>query len=114
MDREYDRLITEELRELRQIDFSSKQGLTSAKTVLDREIDEVGTPERDDFDAKARARHYGEILRQRRRELAYDYCKKLQSKWPDSPTGNLRHSVGFLERDGHFYIMVGMELVVKI
>ena len=49
------RLTAEELQKLRQTDFSKKQGFVKAETVLGKEVGEVGTPEREEFDAKARA-----------------------------------------------------------
>ena len=63
------RLTAEELQKLRQTDFSKKQGFVKAETVLGKEVGEVGTPEREEFDAKARAWYYGEMLRERRKEL---------------------------------------------
>lgn len=60
------RLTAEELQKLRQTDFSKKQGFVKAETVLGKEVGEVGTPERAEFDAKARAWYYGEMLRERR------------------------------------------------
>lgn len=59
----------EELQKLRQMDFSKKPGSVKAETVLAKEIGEVGTPQRAEFDAKARAWYYGEMLRERRKEL---------------------------------------------
>ena len=64
------RLTAEELQKLRQTDFSKKPGFVKAETVLAKEVGEVGTPERAEFDAKARAWYYGEMLRERRKELA--------------------------------------------
>lgn len=63
------RLTSEELRKLRNMDFSQKPGFVMAETVLAREVGEADTPERADFDAKARAWYYGEVLRERRKEL---------------------------------------------
>ncbi len=63
------RLTTEELQKLRKTDFSTKPGFEKAETVLAREVGEVGSPEREEFDAKARAWYYGELLRERRKEL---------------------------------------------
>ena len=37
--------------------------------MLAKEVGETGTPEREEFDAKARAWYYGEVLRERRKEL---------------------------------------------
>lgn len=63
------RLTAAELRKLRNVDFSKKPGFVTAETFLAREVGEAGTPERADFDAKARAWYYGEVLRERRKEL---------------------------------------------
>lgn len=63
------RLTTEELQKLRQTDFSKKFGFVKASDVLAKEIGAIGTTEREEFDAKARAWYYGEILRERRKEL---------------------------------------------
>ncbi len=63
------RLTTEELHKLRKTDFSTKPGFEKAEAVLAREVSEPGTPEREEFDAKARAWYYGELLRERRKEL---------------------------------------------
>ena len=54
------RLTAVELQKLRQTDFTGKPGFVKA---------EVGTPQRAEFDAKARAWYYGEMLRERRKEL---------------------------------------------
>lgn len=40
-----------------------------AETVLAKEVVEVGTLQRAEFDVKTRAWYYGEILRERRKEL---------------------------------------------
>lgn len=63
------RLTTEELQKLRNTDFSKKPGYVKAETVLAREVGEIGSEERAEFDAKARAWYYGELLRKRRKEL---------------------------------------------
>jgi len=63
------RLTADELRKLRKTDFSKKPGFVKAETVLASEVGEIGSPQRDEFDAKARAWYYGEILRERRKEL---------------------------------------------
>lgn len=62
-------LTAEEIKKLREIDFSKKPGFVKAETVLAREAGELGSSEREDFDAKARAWYYGEILRDRRKEI---------------------------------------------
>lgn len=63
------RLTTEKLRKLRKMDFGKKPGFERAETMLVREVGETGSPEREEFDAKARAWYYGELLRERRKEL---------------------------------------------
>ena len=63
------RLTAEELQKLRRTDFSKKPGFERAGAVLAREVGEVGSSEREEFDAKARAWYYGELLRERRKEL---------------------------------------------
>lgn len=69
MSKTNNRLTAEELQRLRHTDFSKKPGFVAAETILSREIGEEGTPEREEFDAKARAWYYGELLRERRKEL---------------------------------------------
>lgn len=64
-----ERLTIEELQKLRNTDFSKKEGFVRAETIIAKEVGEKGSPERDEFDAKARAWYYGEILRKRRKEL---------------------------------------------
>jgi ribosome-binding protein aMBF1 (putative translation factor) len=63
------RLTAEELQKLRNMDFSKKPGYERAEDVLAREVGAPGSPEREEFDAKARAWYYGELLRERRKEL---------------------------------------------
>lgn len=64
-----DRLTAEELKKLRKTDFSKKPGFVNAETLLTREAGALGTPEREEFDTKARAWYYGEVLRDRRKEI---------------------------------------------
>lgn len=63
------RLTAEELQRLRKVDFSKQSGFVNADDVLAREVGAKGSPERAEFDAKARAWYYGEVLRERRKEL---------------------------------------------
>lgn len=63
------KLTTADLQRLRQIDFGEKAGFVDSETILSSEIGAPGSPEREDFDAKARAWYYGEILRDRRKEI---------------------------------------------
>lgn len=69
MTTKYDRLTEEELKKLRQIDFSKQSGFETAENMLAREVGEVGSQERADFNAKAMAWYYGEVLRNRRKAL---------------------------------------------
>lgn len=62
-------LTKEELDQLRKVDFSKKSGFVNAETVLTREVGEKGSKEREEFDAKARAWYYGEVLKDRRKEI---------------------------------------------
>lgn len=82
------RLTAEELQKLRQTDFSKKPGFVKAETVLAKEVGEVGTPERAEFDAKARAWYYGEMLRERRKELGM-----TQKELPSVSGGNAPTSI---------------------
>lgn len=59
----------EELKSIRTIDFSKEQGFEKASVVLEREVGAEGTPEREEFDAKARAWYFAEILRSKRKEI---------------------------------------------
>ena len=63
------RLTAEELKKLRQTDFGKKPGFETAETMLAREVGETGSPERAEFNAKALAWYYGEVLRDRRKAL---------------------------------------------
>lgn len=63
------RLTPEELQRLRKLDFSKQEGFVKAETMLSQEIGAIGSKEREEFNAKARAWYYGEVLRERRKEL---------------------------------------------
>ena len=63
------RLTPKELQKLRSTDFSKIPGFVKAETILAREIGAPGSKEREEFDVKARAWYYGELLRKRRKEL---------------------------------------------
>ncbi|MDR0955286.1 MAG: hypothetical protein LBM20_07925 [Rikenellaceae bacterium] len=54
MNNKENQLIAEELQKLRTIDFSQLPGYEKASDVLAREVGAPGTPEREEFDAKAR------------------------------------------------------------
>lgn len=64
-----ERLTSEELQRIRQIDFSNQVGFVYAESILSKSIGEKGSETRAAFDAKAKAWYYGEILRNRRKEL---------------------------------------------
>lgn len=63
------RLTAEEVKKLRQVDFAKTPGFETAETMLAREVGKAGSPERDEFNAKALAWYYGEVLRDRRKAL---------------------------------------------
>ncbi len=63
------RLTADEIARLRQLDISRQSGFVSAESVLSQQIGKKGSAEREDFDAKAKAWFYGELLRERRKEL---------------------------------------------
>lgn len=63
------KLTEEEIAKLRNMDFSKAEGFVNAEERLSKEVGELGSIERDAFNAKARAWYYGEVLRQRRKEL---------------------------------------------
>lgn len=65
----YPRLSKEQLEKLRKTDFSSVQGLTSAEDDLSATYGQRGSQSREEFDAKAKAWYYGELLRDRRKAL---------------------------------------------
>ena len=62
------RLSPDEIKRLRSEDFSANSGFVKAESVLSAEAGEPGSAEREEFEAKARAWYYGEILRERRKE----------------------------------------------
>lgn len=63
------RFTKEELAKLRSIDFANQPGFVKAEDVLAPEIGAIGSEERKEFDAKAWAWYYGEVIRERRKEL---------------------------------------------
>ena len=69
MSTNYPRLSKEQLEKLRKTDFSQIQGLTSAEDELSAKYGTRGTQPREEFDAKAKAWYYGELLRDRRKAL---------------------------------------------
>ena len=68
MDTNSNRLTAEEIRKLREMNFCKEPGLVKAEAVLASEAGEPGSPERKDFDAKARAWYNGESLCDRNME----------------------------------------------
>ena len=63
------RLSQSEIAKLKTADFSKVEGFTAAEDVLSHEVGAKGSVEREKFDAKAKAWYYGEVLRDRRKEL---------------------------------------------
>ena len=63
------RLTENEIIKLRKVDISKQAGFVSAESVLSQQVGKKGSTKRDDFDAKAKAWFYGELLRERRKEL---------------------------------------------
>lgn len=63
------RLTKEQINKLRNIDLSKLDGLTSAEDLLTEKYGEPGTPSRTEFENKAKAWYYGEILRDRRKAI---------------------------------------------
>lgn len=69
MSTNYPRLTKEQIEKLRKTDFSQVPGLTTAEEELTAAYGAHGTKSREDFDAKAKAWYYGELLRDRRKSL---------------------------------------------
>lgn len=69
MSTNYPRLTKEQLAKFRDADFSAMPGLMSAESELNEKYGEPGTPSRIEFENKAKAWYYGEILRDRRKAL---------------------------------------------
>lgn len=65
----YPRLTKAQLEKLRNADFSTMPGVTSAEDDFAQKYGEPGSPTRQEFENKAKAWYYGEILRDRRKEL---------------------------------------------
>ena len=63
------RFSQEDLAKLRKINFANQPGFIRAEDILSPEIGAIGTEERKEFDAKAWAWYYGEVIRDRRKEL---------------------------------------------
>ena len=58
-----------EIEQLRSIDFAQQKGFVEAESVLLQTVGVEGSEERNEFNAKAQAWYYGEILKDRRKEL---------------------------------------------
>lgn len=56
-------------KKMTEFDINKLEGLHTASEVLDKKYGRKGTESREEFDGKARAWYYGEILRDRRKEL---------------------------------------------
>lgn len=69
MSTNYPRLSKEQLEKLSKTDFSKIPGLTAAEDDLSAKYGAPGTQSREEFDAKAKAWYYGELLRNRRKAL---------------------------------------------
>ena len=76
MDTNSNRLTAEEIRKLREMNFCKEPGFVKAEAVLASEAGEPGSPERKDFDAKARAWYNGESLCDRNME-----ARTCSPKW---------------------------------
>ena len=69
MSTKYPRLTKEQLEKLRTTDFSKAQNMTCAEDELTEKYGAPGSASRIDFENKAKAWYYGEILRERRKAL---------------------------------------------
>ena len=63
------RLTAEELKKIRQYDFSNDPHFGNVEELITNEYGAIGTQSRDDFEAKAKAWYYAEILKEKRKEL---------------------------------------------
>ena len=63
------KLNEEEIKRLRNIDFSNQTGFVDAESVLSQTIGKQGSEARETFNAKAQVWYYGEILKDRRKAL---------------------------------------------
>ena len=85
------RLTAEEVKKLRQVDFAKKPGFETAETMLAREVGETGSPERAEFNAKALAWYYGEVLRDRRKALGITQKELAERVGRDRSPGERRN-----------------------
>lgn len=63
------RLSKDELKRLRNIDFTKVKSVSTAEEEFTQKYGATGTPQRQEFESKAKAWYYGEILRDRRKQL---------------------------------------------
>ena len=63
------RLNKEEINRLRSGEISLGEGFVDAEEILSSQVGVEGTKEREEFDAKAMAWYYGEILKSRRKQI---------------------------------------------
>lgn len=69
MTEKYPRLSQEQRDKLRNIDFNNTPGFTNAETYLSEKYGPRGSASRQEFEQKAQAWYYGEILKDRRKSL---------------------------------------------
>lgn len=69
MSTKYPRLSKEQIEKLRSTDFAQVPGISNADDELTSKYGAPGTQTREEFDAKAKAWYYGELLRDRRKAL---------------------------------------------
>lgn len=75
-----------------QIDMGKVARLATASELLDRKYGTVGTPRRDEFEAKARAWYYAEVLKNARKSAGM-----TQQQLADR-IGKKREYVAFIEK----------------
>ena len=64
-----ERLTPNQLARLKDTDFNKIPGFENAESIIAKQHGETGSPEREEFDAKAMAWYYGEVLKTRRKEI---------------------------------------------
>lgn len=69
MKKKVNKLTDSDIQKIHSTDFNKVKGVVSAETVLNNTVGEAGTSKREAFNAKAKAWYYGELLRERRKEL---------------------------------------------
>ncbi|MBE6319076.1 MAG: helix-turn-helix transcriptional regulator [Bacteroidales bacterium] len=63
------KLSKEQLQKIRNTDFTKVPGVTLGSDYLTKEFGAPGSPSREEFENKAKAWYYGEILRDRRKAI---------------------------------------------